>query len=308
MKKIKKEKKDNSERWLLSYADFITLLMVFFIIMYSMSSVNAEKFQALADSMNAAMSGGGSGDGSGVGIGIASFSSLLPSTSPDSSQMGDQAEQDELDQTAQAIQQYLQEYNLQDSVKLRVDERGLVVILADTTTFESGSAEIISSFIPKLIQIADILSKVDNYVRIEGHTDNVPAAGGKFKSNWEVSTARATSLVQLFISQSSIAPEKLSAIGYGEYRPIAPNDTEDGRARNRRVEIVVIRSKFNSVEATSSSDASDGAGSGDAAGSGAVADASGGDLASEIASANAAIDNSAASAAPSAEAAPSGAR
>ena len=261
MKRVKHEEKDNSERWLLSYADFITLLMVFFIIMYSMSAVNQAKFEALAESLSEAMGGGsGSRGGSGTGTGDAAGPGVndipggveMSPAPPLSDSYLDQAEQDALNATAAEIQKYLDEQGLHDSVTLRIDERGLVVILADTTTFESGSAEIKSEFIPRLIQIADILSSVENYVRIEGHTDNVPVVGGRFASNWEVSTARATSLVQLFINNSNIAPEKLSAVGYGEYRPVASNDTPEGRAQNRRVEIVVIRSKFNDVEASDS--------------------------------------------------------
>ena len=256
MKKQKHEEPENSERWLLSYADFITLLMVFFIIMYSMSAVNQSKFAQLAESFAEAMGGGaggrsGSGSSSGVGIGISDPNDMpapnFPLLTDDEL---DKAEQDALLATMEEIQRYLDEQGLSDSVTLKIDERGLSVVLADTTTFESGSADIKPEFVPRLIQIANILAEVDNYVRIEGHTDDVPVAqGGRYASNWEVSTARATSLVQLFIRESDLPPEKMSAIGYGEYRPIASNDTPEGRAMNRRVEIVVIRSRYNSMEA-----------------------------------------------------------
>ena len=256
MKKKQHGEKDNSERWLLSYADFITLLMVFFIIMYSISAVNLEKFRVVAQSFSAAMSGNPSGNGISNGdnppvenpADTPSPSPSSPPITPDDAL--NQAEQDALQATADEIQKLLEEYGLQNSVKLRIDDRGLVLTLMDAATFESGSADIMPSFVPSLIKIATILDSVNNYIRIEGHTDNVPVTGGKFASNWEVSTARAISIVELFIQNSNIPPEKLSAVGYGEYRPIASNDTPEGRAQNRRVEIVVIRSKYNSVEAS----------------------------------------------------------
>jgi chemotaxis protein MotB len=246
MKKHNKhETHENSERWLLSYADFITLLMVFFIIMYSMSVVNQAKFQSLAQSLNEAMSGS---NASALPPGETS-----PPLDPPLDPLPQPPEDDALEQAAledvyQQILESLQKNGLQDSVGLSIDERGLVISLNAMATFESGRAEIQPSFIPQLITIADILNSIDNYVRIEGHTDNVLVGAGPYQSNWELSTARATSLVQLFIHNSEILPAKLSAVGYGEYRPVASNDTSEGRAKNRRVDIVVIRNKFNELE------------------------------------------------------------
>jgi len=252
----KHAEKDNSERWLLSYADFITLLMVFFVILYSMSTVTTEKYNALLLSFSEAMGGvsGTSGTGVGTGPGASIPPDIVPPTAspyvppPGSGDQADQAEQKALEAVQQKIEQALQEYGLLDTVRLSIDDRGLVIILADVTTFESGSADIMPSFIPELVVIANILSDVDNYIRIEGHTDNVPTGNLNYPSNWELSTARATTLVQLFVHNSSIDPGKLSAVGYGEYRPIASNDTVEGRAQNRRVEIIVVRSKYNVME------------------------------------------------------------
>lgn len=255
MKKRKHEEQENSERWLLSYADFITLLMVFFIIMYSMSAMNEAKFQALAQSLSSVFQGGASILNSGSGtLDGQPPSDDLPSAAPQDDS-ANQAEQDVLMVIDKQLQQYLTDAGLQDSVVLTIDDRGLVVSLGDAATFDSGSAEIKASFVPQLLKIAEILNGVDNYIRIEGHTDNVPETG-KYKSNWELSTARATSLVQLFIQNSAIPPAKLSAVGYGEYRPVAVNDTAEGRAKNRRVDIVVIRSKFNSLENAAGADLS----------------------------------------------------
>jgi chemotaxis protein MotB len=252
-KHIKHEANENSERWLLSYADFITLLMVFFIIMYSISAVNVSKFQSLAQSLNEAMAGGGSGQSSGEA------SSLLDAISdpetlqppPADEPVDDTLEEAALEAVFKQILESLQENGLENSVGLNIDERGLIISLNAMITFESGSAEIQPALVPQLITIADILNGVDNYVRIEGHTDNVPVGSARYESNWELSTARATSLVELFIHNSDIAPDKLSAVGYGEYRPVASNDTYEGRTQNRRVDVVVIRTKFNELESSS---------------------------------------------------------
>ena len=137
---------------------------------------------------------------------------------------------------------------MKDSVNTQIDERGLVVSLNDTLFFDSGRAEIKPESQKKIIEIGKILNQLGNYMRVEGHTDNVPISNGEFSSNWKLSCARAANVTEFFISNCGIQPQKLSAVGYGEYRPIADNSTEEGRAKNRRVDIIIVNSKFNKIE------------------------------------------------------------
>jgi chemotaxis protein MotB len=238
MKRDNEEAHENSERWLLSYADFITLLMIFFIIMYTMSKVDAAKYQAVAKSLNVAMGGGGK---SIIGT------SDNPAISEKSSHIG-LTEEEMLSQTKGDLDKYLEENGLSSSVESEITERGLVVRLKNSILFDSGKAEIKDDAMKDIIKIGEILSKSDNYIRVEGHTDNIPIHNQQYKSNWDLSAARATNVVELLIEKAGIKPQTISAVGYGEYRPIADNQTENGRSKNRRVEIVIVNSKFNEVE------------------------------------------------------------
>jgi len=129
-----------------------------------------------------------------------------------------------------------------------IDSRGLVIHLNNVILFNSGSADIKSESIGTLEKIATIINSLNNYIRIEGHTDNVPISSSTYPSNWELSAARATSVVRLFVSQSNVSPDKLVAVGYGEYKPIADNSTPEGKAKNRRIDIIVLSDKYNNLE------------------------------------------------------------
>lgn len=137
---------------------------------------------------------------------------------------------------------------LTNSISTSIDSRGLVVRLNNAILFDSGSADIKSENQDTLVKIANIINTLNNYIRIEGHTDNQPISNSVYPSNWELSTARASSVVRLFIDKCGISPEKIMAVGYGEYRPIADNTTVDGRAKNRRIDIILLSQKFNSLE------------------------------------------------------------
>jgi len=137
---------------------------------------------------------------------------------------------------------------LTNSISTNIDSRGLVVRLNNAILFDSGSALIKTENQDTLVKIANIINSLNNYIRIEGHTDNQPISNSVYPSNWELSTARASSVVRLFIDKCSISPEKIMAVGYGEYRPIADNTTVDGRGKNRRIDIILLSQKFNSLE------------------------------------------------------------
>jgi chemotaxis protein MotB len=251
MIKKKKGKEANSERWLLTYSDLITLLMIFFIVMYSMSNIDNAKFKALAKSLNSAMTGTGTGGNSIMATG----STKTTQDSSDSLPI-DTAITDPVDSGMQKVKEqvdsYLSQNGLTGSVTTSVQEKGLIINITDTFFFDTGKAEIRGESIPKLVGIGNMLAKLTNYISIEGHTDSVPITGGKFADNLDLSAMRATTVSRLLISQSHIAPAKISATGYGDTRPIASNSTDAGRAKNRRVDIVVYDSKIDSILSTNS--------------------------------------------------------
>jgi chemotaxis protein MotB len=250
MKKRIHHEKDNSERWLLTYSDLITLLMIFFVVMYAISSVDAQKYQVLSESLSGALQPSGpSGSASG---GITTGGGLQIHVSPTD---GDSDKVDpELVAAAEKIMELINEKNLQDRVSVSIEERGVVVGLMNTVLFDSGSARIKSDAVPTLVAIGQIANGVHNYIRIEGNTDDVPQSSAQFPSNWELSVIRATEVLKLMIDQSGVAPDKISAVGYGEYRPSVPNNSAENRSRNRKVDIVILSDKLDKSESESAAD------------------------------------------------------
>ena len=254
-KKKHEEGHVNHERWLITYSDLITLLMIFFIIMYSSSNVDKKKYAQMAQSLSAALGEGSSSNGANV---ISSDTPLnindMPQEVKDemakaaAEAKAEAAEKNKLTEVKGKIDSLLQGTGLQTSVGTVIEERGLVVSLKDTVLFDSGSAEVKAERAATITEIGKILNTIDNYVRIEGHTDDVPIKGGLFKTNWELSVVRATTVTRMLIDNGGVNEARLSALGYGQNRPIADNSTEEGKGKNRRVDIVVMDSKFNQVE------------------------------------------------------------
>jgi chemotaxis protein MotB len=134
------------------------------------------------------------------------------------------------------------------SITTAIDTRGLVISLDNAILFDSGSADIKGVNDDTLLMIAETINNLDNYIRIEGHTDNIPMKSARYPSNWELSTARAASVVRLFLEEGKVPPDKVVAVGYGEYRPIADNSTIEGRAKNRRIDIIILSEKYDNLE------------------------------------------------------------
>lgn len=245
-RKKHEEAHENHERWLLSYADFITLLMIFFIIMYSMSNLDKQKYQQVASSLNKAMGGGG---GANI-IGVDGKVDIQQSTPVDNG-IVETTEEQKLEHVKDVVDKYLKDSGLSGSVETKVEERGLVLSFRDSLFFDSGKADIKPEQAKKLVEIGKLLNQPiinGSYIRVEGHTDNRPINTYLYKSNWDLSVIRASNVAQVLINQSGIKPERISAAGYGEFRPKAENNTEAGRASNRRVDILIMNSKFNEVE------------------------------------------------------------
>lgn len=241
MKKKKKAKAENSERWLVSYSDFMTLLMVFFVVLYSMSNVNQKKYQQLSNSMGSVFSGGTTALGLGGDSGTSSDNIGEPKPLV-------QTEDEKLQGVEEQVNDVLTELGLEDSVSTSIEERGLVISFNDSIFFDSAKAEIKDEMKAKLISVSKVLNKIDNYIRVEGHTDNIPIKDNYFNSNWQLSSVRASNVVELLINYDEISPSRLSAVGYGEYRPVSDNNTIEGRAKNRRVDILILNNKFDGTE------------------------------------------------------------
>lgn len=226
----------SSERWLLTYADLITLLLVFFVVLYSMSSPEVHKYDELMKSLTSAfhVTSGGS-------------HSILPpgSTHPIPGGSAVIPEMQALMHMQEQIEHAIAKEDgdkAAEMVSTSLNQRGLVVSLASSAFFDSGDAEIRPEALPVLRTIGQQLAKTVRPVMVEGHTDNTPIHTYRYPSNWELSTARASAVVRYFITNSRLNPRRLSAAGYGEYYPLVANDTPQHRAKNRRVDIVILRS------------------------------------------------------------------
>ena len=239
---------DDSERWLLTYADMITLLLALFIVMFAMSSVNATKFQSLQRSLQDAFSGKILG---GKAIEETGGSVQAETTKPEVAQttlqpMGasspeSQAEQTDFRKLKARIDRLVAENGLTKKVETAIETRGLAVrVLTDGLLFDSGTADVKPAATPLLRKIGAILATgTDHDVRVEGHTDNVPISG-RFPSNWELASARAAGVVRVLLA-TPLRTSPFEAVGRASLDPIAANATEAGRARNRRVEIILPR-------------------------------------------------------------------
>jgi chemotaxis protein MotB len=227
------------DRWLVSYADFITLLFAFFTTMYAVSTVDSHKLSIMVASMQAAFA---RGDPSATirsrpgtpGPRVAPVTASNGTTEPKGA--GAALTADELRAKLAARVRHHVDRGMVD---IEVDPRGLVVSLREAGSFETGSAALAPQAQAVLAEIADALRDVDNRLRVEGHTDDVPIRTERYGSNWELSTARATSVVAFFLAQG-VSASRLSAAGYAEYHPRVPNATDAGRARNRRVDVIVL--------------------------------------------------------------------
>lgn len=249
-RKRKPAESSHHDRWLVSYADFITLLFAFFVVLYASSRADQHKQTQVAQSIQSAFQA--------MGI----FPSAIPSSVPSTQHSGSLADShdsvapvnvilgDDLS-ASPAVQRDLQELQArltgllsnqiaEHVVALRLGRDGLVISLREAGFYDSGSATPHPQSRATLDSIATTVAATPYDLRIEGHTDNVPIHTPQFASNWELSTARATELAKTFIVDHHLAPGRLSAAGYAEYHPVVANDTPDGRSQNRRVDIIVL--------------------------------------------------------------------
>lgn len=243
----KRVEKENGERWLLSYSDFITLLMIFFIIMYSMSTVDSKKYAKVAASLNSAF-GDGQAAKSLVGAGGASDNLIATVDNVQVDAASEKAEQTKLQALKKEVDTYLQKNGLDSSASANIQERGLVISIKDTLIFDSGKADLKSGYETKLIEIGKMLNSIDNFIVVEGNTDDVPISTYEFKDNWSLASARADNVTRVLIDKANIQPLKIASRSNGQYRPVASNSFDVGKAINRRVDIVILDNKYSSTE------------------------------------------------------------
>jgi chemotaxis protein MotB len=249
MRKKKHAEHVNHERWLVSWADLLTLLFAFFVVMFASSASDKKKAAKMAYAMQTAFQQQGAFDAHaktpplapGAGTSIGSPKPLeLPIETPDSSGKGD-GDSSGADSATMRLAASVASATEQHLVKIHNTDEGTTLSLDSAGFFDSGSAEVKPSVMPVLQQIAAALP--NSPLRVEGHTDNQPIHNAQFRSNWELSTARAEAITEILMRSSVVFPANFSIAGYAEFHPVAGNNTEEGRAANRRVDIVILRRK-----------------------------------------------------------------
>lgn len=259
-----KVEKDTSERWLLTYSDLMNLLLILFIILYSMANVDVAKYQQVAQSLRSVL-GANSASGSVIGSSGGGASLLQMDANAPSPVMPAQLEEQQMESVKQTISDIIQKQGLQGDVEVTMQERGVVISIKEKVLFKSGSADIEQDSLQTIEKIGRVLTELKGkQIRIEGHTDSDPIKSSRFPDNQELSTARANSVWRIFVQNLGMDPKMISATGYGEYRPVVQNDTLEHKAQNRRVDIAVLRDAFDAAEAGVTKNTTEPAASGNA--------------------------------------------
>jgi len=226
---------ENHERWLISYADFITLLFAFFVVMYAISVVNIGRYKVLSVALGDAF--GGAGAAKPVNTEVPN----VPIPNPNLRRHAEllRKEKTQMTKLAQDLLSTLAPLVKEGKVRVTQNSRGVSVEINASVLFDPGDARLTSESTEALRAVAGLLKSDDHKVQVEGHTDNQPIRNALFPSNWELSAVRASSVVRLFID-AGVAPERLTAVGFSSNVPVASNDNPIGRARNRRVAVTIL--------------------------------------------------------------------
>lgn len=237
------------ETWLIPYSDMLTLLLALFIVMFAMSKIDQEKFQKVSSEFNTILSGG-----SGIMEGGNGGGSPLEG-SDGSSESGGEAnlsnasiEENKMQDIKQLIDNEIKKNGYSDSVDVEVNEGGLEISMQDVILFNSAEASVLSEGYPLLMEISSMLKDLDNDVRIIGHTDNLPINNEAFRSNWDLSAMRAINVMNFMVDSGGMDSRKVSIQAYADQRPRFDNSTAEGRAKNRRVEIIIVRKYTNNEQ------------------------------------------------------------
>lgn len=240
------EQPKGAPRWMVTFSDLVTLILVFFILLFSMSQIDKIKFQSIAESFRQRQI-------------LDFYPSIIPGESPgqqkeqQNNQDGktNEAKKDSLQNLLSEVKGYLSKNGLEDVIIANRTERGVVLVLQDSVLFETGDAKIINTGYPFLDKVGTMLESMPNLVKVEGHTDNRPITTLQYPSNWELSTARASSVIRYFIEKHNIDSARFVAVGYGETRPIVPNNSPENWEKNRRVEIIISDPQYSEKQVMS---------------------------------------------------------
>lgn len=253
MKRRKRNPKNTgAPKWMVTFSDMITLILVFFILLFSMSQIDQEKFDAVSESFQNRM--------------ILDFlPSAVPMNNPSTSTGQEQNEkgeddflpppedldeangekkEDALSELMDDVENFLDDNDLHSIITANRTERGVVLVLQERVLFDSGDAEIVATGESFLNEIGTLLRKIPNHVKVEGHTDSRPISNYRYPSNWELSGARAGSVIRYLIQEHKLDESRFSVAGYGDTKPVAPNDSVVNWSKNRRVEIVILEDEF----------------------------------------------------------------
>ncbi len=247
-KKHQHHEEHMDETWLIPYADLLTLLLALFIVLFASSKIDVKKFDQMVHSLNVAFNGG---------IGFFDNPSPVPippeiaqptvtvqkweSKEERERKERFQKETEDLEKLKKQLDTVISRSSLQESLQTKLTEMGLMITILDNALFDSGSAVVRPEAQKLAAEIAGLLVPQPRRVAVLGHTDNVPIHTDEFPSNWDLSSKRALNFMKILLQNPNLDPKRFSATGYGEYHPIASNDTPEGRAKNRRVEVLIMR-------------------------------------------------------------------
>lgn len=224
-----KQEDEGGADWMTTFADMMTLLLAFFVLLYSFSSINKQKFKQMIEGLQGKL---------GVLEGGKTISSEpMVEAGLDNERSGTK----QLSNLKNSIEEYIEAEGLEDEVEAKISDKGLTVRFTGEVLFDLGEAEIKNNAKEILNKMSEFIKTVPNDVVVEGHTDDLPINNSRYPSNWELSTARATNVIRYFIENDNVNPTRLSAAGYSKYKPVVPNTDRESRMKNRRVDIIILR-------------------------------------------------------------------
>ncbi|WP_010651212.1 flagellar motor protein MotS [Oceanobacillus massiliensis] len=259
-RQMRRKKKEGAPKWMVTYSDMVTLVLVFFILLFSMSQIDLTKFDTISESFRNRMifdfsSSAVPLDNSADNLDQDEKDEMEPDSDTPTEEVSDtvssSTEDDSLNKLVNNVESYMDEYDLNNVVSANRTERGVVLVLQESILFDSGEADILVEGQPFLDRIGTLLTDIPNNVKVEGHTDSRPISNYRYPSNWELSGARASSVVRYLIEENNLDVSRFSTVGYADTKPLVPNTSEENWSQNRRVEIVILE-KGNEEEGTDS--------------------------------------------------------
>ena len=240
MRKKKEHHEEHvDEAWLLPYSDMLTLLLALFIVMFAMGQTDKAKLKEMSEQFNVIFSGGS-------GVMQSDGNSVIPMQATPG-----EAENDKMTEVKKMLEEEIEKQGYSDKVKVDLNKDGLEIAIQDAVLFNTGEAEVKNNLSPLLLEISKMIQGLDNEIKVVGHTDNIPIKNEKFRSNWDLSAMRAINVMNFMVTSGTISADKVSIQAYGEQMPKFDNTTEAGRAKNRRVEIIVVRKYKETIEVKS---------------------------------------------------------